>query len=49
MSPSNNEAIELADAAIKGKHTKHTLIAYLDAIRAQLLTIKDLLEDDITD
>ncbi len=46
---SNNEAFELADAAIKGKHTKHTLIAYLDAIRAQLLTIKDLLEDDITD
>jgi len=46
---SNNEAFELADAAVKGTHTKQTMKAYLDAIRSQLLTIKDLLENDITD
>lgn len=46
---SNNEAFELADAAAKGNHTKHTLKAYLDAIRQQLLTVKDLLENETTD
>lgn len=43
---SNNEAFELADAALKGTHTKQTLIAYIDAIKQQLLTVKDLLEDE---
>ncbi len=41
-----NEAYELADAALNGSHTKQTLIAYLDAIRAQLLTTKDLLDNE---
>jgi hypothetical protein len=45
---SNNEAFELADAAIKGQHTKQTLLAYMQAIRHQLLTIKDLLENEQT-
>jgi len=43
---SNNEAFELADAAISGSHTKQTLLAYLQAIRQQILTIKDLLENE---
>ncbi len=39
---------ELADAASKGQHTKQTLLAYIQAIRHQLLTIKDLLENEQT-
>ena len=45
---SNNEAFELADAALKGTHTKQVMNSYLDAIRTQLLTIKDLLENEQT-